>query len=203
MVTIQADKSAEKEAFAIMAGVKYPYHNERHARDVTTTAMAIGAAENISEKEMTLLRIAAAFHDTGFAVSYKNNEPEGAKIAGNYMARHGYSDEEIQNVQDLIIYGTTMPQQPRTRLQQVLADADVANLGRKDFFIRGEEMRKELGVEDKLQWYEGSLKFIMDHRFFTESAERMFGKQQELNVDALKKAIKEEIRLRVNKSDAK
>lgn len=203
MVTIQADKSAEREAFAIMAKVKYPYHNERHARDVTTTAMSIGASENISEKEMTLLRIAAAFHDTGFTVSYKNNEPEGAKIAGNYMAKHGYSDEDIQKVQDLIIYGTTVPQQPRTRLQQVLADADVANLGRKDFFIRGEEMRKELGIDDKLQWYEGSLKFIEDHKFFTDSAERIFGKQQELNIEALKKAIKEELRSRANQPDVK
>ncbi len=174
-------KIVENELLGVMGKVNYNYHNKRHAADVVDTASEIAKGEGISEKEGELLRIAAAGHDTGFTVKYKDNEAEGAKITLDVMKRNGYSREEMELVKQLIIQGTTVPQKPNTKLQQILADADIANLGRPDFFERGEELRKELKIEDRLGWLKGGKGLIDNHEFFTDTAKKMFDARQEEN----------------------
>ncbi len=94
-----------------------------------------------STERKILLLTAAILHDTDYIEQYDKNEPIGARIAGKLLPKYGYFKEEIETVKDLILT-TQMPQKPQNHLQHIICDADLGNLGREDFFDKGEALRK-------------------------------------------------------------
>ena len=56
------------------------YHNARHTLDVIEQTQVIGKTENLSEKELLLLRIASLFHDTGFFFQRAKHEEKSVEI---------------------------------------------------------------------------------------------------------------------------
>ena len=78
-------KSHIFELFKNSLPVEFVYHNFNHTMNVVNACSEIGTAENISEKDMEILIIAAWFHDTGFIKSHKKHEDHGKKIAEAYL----------------------------------------------------------------------------------------------------------------------
>lgn len=163
---------------------KLIYHNEKHTIEV------VKHAENLYEKEFSdqekfeedkiLLLTAAEFHDTGYAESYTMNEIIGVRIASQNLLRFGYSNDQIDRINSMIM-AIEMPQKPLDHLEQVLCDADLYHLGTENFFERSELFRKELaffgmldnlGLTDIKDWYDFELDFMNKHSYFTESARK-------------------------------
>ena len=75
-----------------------------------------------------------------------------------------------------MIYVTKSPRVPNSLMEEIICDADLDYLGRKDFYIHAFKYRLELenlGVEYTLrQWYEIQYKFLTCHRYFTKSAKK-------------------------------
>ena len=167
--------------------VELYYHNADHTLDPKVGVVAIADYHSLNERvspiERDLIIAAAYFHDTGYLEQKENNEPIGARIAGNVLPSLGYSPLEVEMIQ-MMILDTKVPTNPRNNLSQILCDADVDNLGRKDFFERGEKLRKEVGVEHKQVWYQGSIKFLESHEYYTKSAQdlRDEGKKKNLRM---------------------
>ena len=63
------------------------YHNARHTLDVIEQTQVIGKTENLSEKELLLLRIASLFHDTGFFFQRAKHEEQKTQIYLNKIKR--------------------------------------------------------------------------------------------------------------------
>ncbi len=153
------------------------YHVPAHTVDVYEKVQFIGEKEGVSKEEMDLLRVAALFHDMGFIERYENNEEIGARMARETLPDYGFSEEEINIINDLIM-ATQMPHNPKNLIEEVICDADLDNLGREDFYVQTELLRLELAkngvVFSPRQWYaENLIKFFEMHHYFTKTAKEL------------------------------
>jgi uncharacterized protein len=198
-------EGAKRNAFSILKTklVKdLDYHNSDHTQDVIESAERIfselikevrGLTKKMPfETELLLLKTAAAYHDTGFSVKYKENEQAGAGLAKGSLARYGYNKKQIEDIAGMIM-ATQLPQNPKLLLEKILCDADLDNFGRDDFFEKGALIRKELEgqsieMSDK-KWYEGTLKLLENHNYFTEAAKRLRQEKKEENIRKLKEIL--------------
>lgn len=171
------------------------YHAKSHTEDVLSEAMRFAMIDGLTERETALLAIAAAFHDTGFTRSPVANEAIGADLARKEMLSAGdYSEAEISLVEQMILDTTLVelpngPQQiPSTKLSRYLLDADLSNLGRDDFFDKGELQRRELGI-DEAHFRKRSYQLLSAHRWYTEAAHGLRQKKKEENLLLLKSML--------------
>ncbi len=149
----------------------YEYHNLDHINDVLQAVIEIAKAENLSDEEIKLLRVAALFHDSGFIYSPKNHEEKGASLASEILPIYGFSEDEIATIGDMI-RSTRIPQTPSTKLDKVLCDADLDYLGREDFYSIGsrlyDEFKKQGIVETEREWNLVQKTFLESHRYHTD-----------------------------------
>jgi class 3 adenylate cyclase/ligand-binding sensor domain-containing protein/predicted metal-dependent HD superfamily phosphohydrolase len=152
---------------------KLYYHSIWHTKDVTAAVERIALNEGITDEGLFLLKSAASYHDAGFMHQYDKNEPIGVELAEEHLPKHGYSEAQIEMVKELI-YVTQIPHQPKTKLQEIICDADLDYLGRDDFHEIADKLRRELREHGKIdsdrKWDEIQLSFLMQHKYFTETS---------------------------------
>ena len=174
------------------------YHTKGHTLEVLRESIRFAVTEGLSERELELLAIAAAFHDTGFIKSPVANELIGAEFARKALQRTGdFSTVEIQLIDQMILDTKLVelssgPQQiPSTKLSRYLLDADLSNLGRDDFFDKSELLLQELGVEER-SFRSRSLQVFAQHRWLTEAAHALGQKKKEENLLLLRSIVASE-----------
>lgn len=149
------------------------YHGLHHTLDVYQAAEEIAQIEGIEGDDLTLLKTAALFHDSGFTRTYQNHEEAGCKIARESLPSFGYSPDQIEKICGMIM-ATRIPQTPYNHLEKILCDADLYYLGRKDFYSIGNSLFQEFLhqgiVSDEVSWNELQVKFLSSHSYFTETA---------------------------------
>ncbi len=163
---------------------KLPYHNFNHALDVYTAVQTLGTMENVSKEEMFILENGALLHDIIMIPARVDNEEKSAEFAQRYLPILKYPQKYIEKVSKLIL-ATKMPTKPNTLLEKIICDADTDNLGREDFFYKGEQVREELGVTDMKKWYENQIKFLEGHRYYTESAKTLRDATKQKNIEKI------------------
>ena len=168
------------------------YHNIDHTEDVMQAAASLAAAEGIDEDGKALLAAAALLHDTGFLVGREGHEEASCNIARHYLPLYGYTVGEIEVICDLII-ATCLPQSPKSKLAEILCDADLDYLGRDDFFMLSgrlfAELKNEGMVQREDQWNRQQADFMGDHRYFTKTAINLRQPKQEQYVELIKLKI--------------
>jgi predicted metal-dependent HD superfamily phosphohydrolase len=167
------------------------YHALPHTEDVLDEVIRFGITDNLSPRDLELLAIAAACHDVGFVSTPTLNESLGAAFAREQMERHsGFSSEEIALVERMILDTALIttdvgPRQvPTTRLSGYLLDADLSNLGREDFFDKGELQRKELGQDLDL-FRRNALALLLAHQWNTSAGRLLRQTRKEHNFQLL------------------
>jgi uncharacterized protein len=157
----------------------YYYHSLDHAQDVMKEVITYASYDGLQEREIELLAIAAAYHDSGFLTGAQDHEARGALLAKDMMRQSGnYTETEVDLVAELI-RETKLPESesrywtyPRSSLACYLIDADVGNLGRPDFFEKIEALSKELTIEiDTFRHH--ALAFAEIHRWFSHAAKQL------------------------------
>lgn len=171
------------------------YHSLIHTRDDVVPAVErIAEKEGVTGEALTLLLTAAYFHDIGFTEGPTDHEETGVRIASEVLPRFGYAPEQIETV-SAIIMATKLPQGPRTRLEEILADADLDVLGRDDFLTRNKLLRDELAALGKpttdAAWYSGQLRLLKTHRYFTAAARSLRGMKKQENLEAVAQLLAE------------
>lgn len=168
------------------------YHNIDHTRNVMYAAELLATAEGISEEDHRLLRTAALLHDTGFLVKRDGHEELSCDIAQRYLPGYGYTPAEIDDICQLIM-ATRLPQSPKTKLAEILADADLDYLGRDDFFPLSEklfiELKNEGLVKDEDEWNRQQADFMSEHSYFTQTAINLRQPRKEAYVELVKLKI--------------
>lgn len=148
----------------------YYYHNYEHTLYVTEKVIEIGMYEGCSKKEIELLTVAALWHDTGLTKVYKNHEEASCVIAEIYLKDHGYSPEDIAIVCNMIM-ATKVPQSPKNKLEEILADADLEYLGTASASIKAAKLFQELhAINPSLtieKWDRIQISFLQKHHYFT------------------------------------
>lgn len=171
------------------------YHNFKHLQDVTTAAVDIGQAMNLSKDQLETVIVAAWFHDTGYCKGWENHEITSKNLAAEFLRSQGVNEKKIEEVSGCII-ATKMPQRPTNIMERVLCDADLNHIATEEFFAKSEMLRKEISARTdsnikKLKWFKESLKFLTGSNYFTPYAKEKFGPVKEENVRKLKSLIRE------------
>ncbi|MEO7444869.1 MAG: HD domain-containing protein [Ferruginibacter sp.] len=148
----------------------YYYHNFAHTRYVLETAREIATYENCTDSEIALISMAALWHDSGFIHKYVDHEAESCRLARLYLPNFGYDTWEIEAV-CAIIHATIMPQEPRNKLGEIIADADLAYLGTPEAFKIADMLYREIHFLNpsltKEAWRLQQISFIKAHDYFT------------------------------------
>jgi len=168
------------------------YHGIHHTHDVFESADRIAMMENITGGDLDLLRTAALFHDVGFLIKYKSNEEESAVLAREILPGFDYTHEQIERICRMIL-STKIPQAPEDILDQILCDADLDYLGRDDFFTTALKLKREWydhGMKTTLkEWYLQEYDFLMQHRFFTNSAKALRLEKKKKHLSEIKELL--------------
>ena len=171
------------------------YHSLAHTRDtVMPLASKLAVMEGLPAYQQELVNTGAAFHDLGFVSQYTGHEAVGARIAHEKLPGFGFSSEEIQTIECMIM-ATVLPQSPHTLLECIVADADLSILGQDIFLERNADLRREQAsigrVFSDSEWYNTQLKFIQRHRYFTASARALLDARKAVNAAALTALLSE------------
>lgn len=147
------------------------YHGYHHTVDVMESAERIAAGENLSEEEYNLLRVAVGFHDAGFIYTYKNHEESGCNLAEELLPGFGFNAEQIAIICGMI-RATKTPQRPKTKLEEIICDADLDYLGREDVYDIANTLFEEVKVYfkniDEKGWDEIQISFLKNHHYHTD-----------------------------------
>ena len=149
------------------------YHSPEHTIDVIQSAERIAVAEHCSPDEIRLLKTASLFHDTGYVRDMREHEKHGCEIATELLTSHRVDPSEITVICGLIM-ATKVPQVPKTKLEEIICDADLDYLGRDDYFAIAESLYREFLYFEKIKnekdWINLQVKFIRSHTYFTQSS---------------------------------
>lgn len=171
---------------------QFTYHNFDHVNDVYSAARVLGTSEGITEDEMHLLLTAALFHDSGFIVGPDAHEEESCRIAAKILPGFGYTQKDIEAIKGMIM-ATKLPQSPKNRLEEIIADADLDYLGRDDFFPISEQLYAEflaMGiVKDYYDWNKLQVRFFENHRYFTNAAQTTRNAKKAQNLALIKAKV--------------
>jgi len=168
------------------------YHSIEHTLDVHDAAVQIAELENVNGHDIILLRTAAYLHDAGLIKTYHGHEEASVDIARKFLPKFGYTVDEIDKVSAMILT-TKLPQGARTKLDQILCDADLDYLGRADFFMIAHKLRYEwltyaTGTTLK-EWYQIQVKFLEGHTYFTKSARELRCDRKNYNLNQIKEVM--------------
>lgn len=168
------------------------YHGYHHTEDVLKAVLQIAAAENITTPDVQLLRIAALFHDSGFTELYKAHEEKGCEIAKAYLPLFGFMQAAIDCICGMIM-ATKIPQQPYTKLEEILCDADLDYLGRDDFYTISNTLREEFMayaiLTNQHNWDAIQVAFLSTHQYFTSYSKKERAPRKQQYLAALKRKL--------------
>lgn len=169
------------------------YHSIDHTLDVYHCAESIAKEERISDSDLKLLLIAAIYHDAGYLEQNHNHEQISCEIARKYLPQFNYSQENIDLICGIIM-ATKIPQRPKNHLEEIICDADLNYLGRKDFFDIGENLYREMFafgyIKNKVEWNRIQLDFMRQHHYFTTTVIKHNYSQKEKNIAIVQSKIK-------------
>lgn len=165
---------------------KLVYHNYKHTTETAKEAQSLGESANLNEEDLEALALAAWFHDTGYADTYNGHEEKSVEYATEFLQAEGYPNDRIQIINECIM-ATKHEQQPESLMQEILADADISNIGKESFFSNGELLRVEWEVFlnkffTDAEWAQYQLDFLLGQTFRTEMAQEKFGETLKANI---------------------
>ena len=165
------------------------YHTYGHCLYVRKKAEEIGRHEGTNNNEMRLLTTAALWHDVGHIHTSEGHEEEGCKLARLHLPAFHFSEHEIELICGMVM-ATKMPQSPTTKLEAVIADADLAYLGTADAGRQAENVFREWQALDRTltreEWNRRQIDFLERHRYFTAYAQKVFQPGKEAYLQSLK-----------------
>jgi len=168
------------------------YHNLKHTVDVYTQVELIGKAEGLNDEDLLLIRTAALLHDAGHLIDYDYHEEMGVKLANEILPKYLYSPEQIQIITSTIM-ATKMPPNPQNLFERIICDADLDYLGRTDFLPVSNNLFKELHEHGRINslsdWNGLQVKFIEQHQYFTNTAQKLRNVNKNIQLDKIKNLI--------------
>lgn len=146
------------------------YHSPQHTMHVLNKTILIAREEIVSDDELFLLKIAALYHDTGYKFANENHEAESCRVAEKELTELGFGKVEIDQIAGMIM-ATKIPQRPQTKLERILADADLEYLGTDEYEVISNNLYTEIkhfrpGLTLP-EWYDFQISFIEQHRYHT------------------------------------
>lgn len=167
------------------------YHNIHHTIDVYIVASQLANEEKLKWHEELLLKTAVLYHDSGYIVQAEGHEEFSCQIAEESLPRFGYADNDIALISGMI-RATKIPQTPKTKLEEIICDADLHYLGRADYDELSSRLYKEInssGDMDEGNWLKLQISFFETHHYFTATALRNQWRGKDAKLKILKQKL--------------
>lgn len=201
------------------------YHTKEHTEDVIKETILFALADGISEGTIEQQVIAAAWHDVGFLPSEgvegegdkdKSKEKTLEEIAVDRFKKseswvlldEQYREEIVSNILDttMLVGGKGSYFEMNRSAFGYILDADMSNIGRKDFVICMNKIAKETGFDienlkpregfkSRTDFYAGVIKLLENHDWHTEGARRLRQEQKDENLKDLRVRYKHDLDL--------
>lgn len=186
---------------------KLVYHNYRHTFETVNEAHKLGERRGLPAEELQDLVLAAWFHDTGYVNTYTGHEEESIRFAREWLEQIDYPAERIERVTDLIM-ATKHGVEPETGLQELLVDADMANIGKETFFATAELLRVEWEIfQDKFftdqEWAQFQMDFLLSTNFHSVEAQHEYAGQLGINIQEQRNQLNKELKKKKKKDKKK
>jgi predicted metal-dependent HD superfamily phosphohydrolase len=189
-------KFVEKQVYALLKkhlSDRYLFHNVEHTKEVVKDVETLAKKEGLKTNDIKILKLAALFHDTGYIFSYDEHEKFSADIAKEMLLESGMKKWEVNKITKLIL-ATKLTHKPKNVLEKIIKDADTSYLGKRNFMKKSELLRRELFLVKRIfytdeEWYEHEIKFLESHKYYTKSAEGLWGPGKKRNLQKLKEAL--------------
>lgn len=182
-----------RNLFATDLSEEFKFHTLGHTIEIVNSCRNIGVAIDVSPSDMEMLLIAAWFHDVGYTKTYIGHEEISCQMVEEFLQSLSYSQEKIDTIKNIIL-ATKMPQNPHTTLEKIIADADLFNLGSKEFFVRNEEIREELFLRlgrtfTDEEWAKSNLTLLEKQQFWIPYVENSVRTQLNENIQQIKRTL--------------
>ena len=165
------------------------YHSINHTLYVLDRVEYIATREKVSKEDLFLLKVATLYHDIGFIKTRVEHEQIGCGIVRKELPDLGFNEKEIDLICGMIM-ATRIPQQPKTLLEEILADADLEYLGTRHFEKVGELLYQELKHYNpnltRQEWNDIQISFMQSHNYHTRFCKRYKSFRKQNNLDKLK-----------------
>ncbi|MFK7806463.1 MAG: HD domain-containing protein [Saprospiraceae bacterium] len=187
-VRVEVDRIFEEEITDL-----FVYHNKAHTESVVNNCLRFASDYDISEYDRSILEIAGWFHDVGYSKGYENHEDSSEKIARAFLGKLTIPKEQIDQIAKCI-QATKVETLPTNLLEEIIKDADLANLGEGTFFDHSKRLRQEwFTILDEYhtdqQWNELNQNFLMQHKYFTSAAINRLRAKKIENLEYLQKEL--------------
>jgi uncharacterized protein len=156
------------------------YHGWLHTKSFYDAICYLAALEDINDKDLEKLKIAALYHDTGYTTGKsEGHEYKSAEIVHNELSSFGVEECDIEHICRLIV-STTPGYRSNGILEEIMQDADFEYLGRDYYPHVSELLRKEKHISENV-WKAEQISFLKKHQFTTMSARILFDNQKDVN----------------------
>lgn len=173
---------------------KIVYHDFTHTNEVIEMCRKLGETSKLSPWDMEILILAAIFHDSGYIFTIDGHEQKSAEIAAEFLKENGCPEDKISKITSCIL-ATSMPQNPKNSLEEIICDADLSHFGRKNFFERIDLLRFELEFTKGLvfsdaEWLKSNIDMLISHPFRTKAAQAELNERRTENLLKLQKKLR-------------
>jgi uncharacterized protein len=148
------------------------YHNAHHTKYVVEKAEKLAVYENITGRNLQLVKLAALYHDTGFLLHREEHESLGCQIASRDL-EGTLTTAELGKVCGMIA-ATKIPQRPKNKMEKIVADADLFYLGTSNYKKYSQKLYLELKHFDpsinEEKWLKIQIDFLSSHSYHTDYA---------------------------------
>lgn len=192
----ELSKRVQDKAQSIFQSQKdktFVYHNLAHTESVVKAASEIANHYQLNERDFFIVTTAAWFHDAGYFFDYSSHERKGADMVATFLRINNVEEEIVQAVANCIL-ATRMPQSPKTRLEEIVCDADLFHLGTDLFTENNKLMRKEVETKkgiaiSKDEWRKGTIRLLESHHYFTDYCQLLLNDKKKQTLDKLKSKV--------------
>src|SRR5829696_8845018 len=180
------------ELFTHQVKPEFVFHNLEHTEAVADASSQMADYNQLSDEDRFVLMIAAWFHDTGYSTGRaEHHEENSVQITSQFLQKHNVDETIIQRVSSCIL-ATHMPQSPISQVEKILCDADLMHLATEDFKAMNQLLKQErenlLGHKiSKKDWRKNNIRFLEDHKYFTEYGQNILEPKKHENLLSLRK----------------
>ena len=166
---------------------RFLFHDTRYLKNITTQAELIGRAEQLADKDMIMLRLAAIFITSGRLDNYLEYLDESLRYMKEKLKELDIEDEFISGCEKVI--RDSLEEAPESHVGMILSDSMHDYYGRVDLIIRLEllfaEEKHFVQSTDKKEWFKTKLEILANHRFKTGTARLLRTNPVEKQVEIL------------------
>ena len=176
---------------------RFPSHNwDDHVLPMLPKAEELGKKMGFSEEKIRLLKIIVLLHESGLPEGREGHEERGAEIAGKILKKLGEKEDNITKIKKGIIGtkgemvdGVYVYEPSDDALVLAMRDLDQSNIGVENFPEISENLRKEQGVEDEIEWIRFEINYLTKLRFQTEEGKELWDPPKKKNLEYLQSKL--------------